>query len=313
MTDLHQAKAQLEEAKLAGDIGAEAKALSQVAELQVASNDLSRARASFAASAERYQEVGDVRNWERALTNAAVVLSRQAKWRDARLILERVLVSARSRHDRQSESDVVFNLSFVFLREGKAKASRNMARRSVELARESGDPLALGLALGNRGLAERALGDLPAALLSQAGAVEALRTLDAHREFAEALSNLGRVQQALGRDPEARASFEQSVDLLSHGRDVQALAGATLNLGTAQDPETSVQTFRAALELYRQCGDPYGEGIAQLNLGIRNIESEDASIREEGVRMVQEARRQLASLGAPESDLALEVLTRGAT
>ncbi len=207
------AMAGLQEAQSLADVAGNAyrrsSALYQLAWLQYT---LKNAPAALAASLTAYQE-GEAARSAYAMANARMVESAVMELLDrpARELaaMEEALAIARTSRSRVAESRALVNLSDIRLRRKQYTAALDLARRSLQLADASGDPVIAATAKANAGFALLALSRVPEGKRLIDEAVAQYERTGATAEIAELVGEYGRGLEHIGDYKGALALFHR--------------------------------------------------------------------------------------------------------
>lgn len=184
----------------------------------------------------------------------------------------------RRREDRRAASAILGVLAGVSRRLGRGVAALAYAQRSYELARETGDPTLLMLALGNLSQELTAWGRLEEAVES---VILSIGLMEKHgrtrsRNYAVALNTLGLLFMQLNQDAIAKQYFERALVLADETGDAPMQSMLQSNLGLLcwryREWDESLPRLRAALEIAHRIGDQPREGESSLNLARALIE-----------------------------------------
>jgi tetratricopeptide (TPR) repeat protein len=143
-------------------------------------------------------------------------------------------------------------------------------------ARHVGDTRAEGDALGNLGIAYRALQRFEEAIGCYQQSLTIFREADDRRTEGMALSSLGIAYAELQRFEEAIGCFQQSLAICREVGDPLGEGQALGNLGIAYRAlrrfEEAITCQQQSLTIFRETGDRRGEGMLLGNLGIAYAE-----------------------------------------
>jgi tetratricopeptide (TPR) repeat protein/transcriptional regulator with XRE-family HTH domain len=206
----------------------------------------------------------------RALTDLGDMQFLTDEYPEAAASLTRALELYRSLADRLGEASALTGLGTVQQATGDSPAATASLTRALELYRSLGDRLGEASALTTLGTVQQATGDSPAATTSLTGALELYRGLADRLGEASALTGLGAVQYLTGEYRPAAASLEQALDLYRCLGDRLGEASALTDLSTVQyltaEHAAAAASLARALDLYRDLGDRSGEAEALINL-----------------------------------------------
>jgi tetratricopeptide (TPR) repeat protein len=174
-------------------------------------------------------------------------------------------------------------LLFGFGEIGKAEA---VWGRLLEMAMRDGDEAMVARANNNFGVVYTVRWQRELALASYGRSVAAYQRLSYLRGLAQAHSNLGIIFREMDFLAESEQHFEQAVEYAradgSRDEEGRATVERALLLGYRRDLSLARATAERALGLWRDLGDPAGEGESQRVLGILAVvggEWDEASAR----------------------------------
>ena len=267
-------------ARLAGDRTGEARAGTDLGNMQVRLGRHGEAVAQFRRAVDLYQQVGDHSGQARGLNNIGVVEQRQGRHTVAAGHFRQALEHSRQAGDRIGEAWALNNLGTVAqLRGSWAEAVRDR-RRALELFRQAGDQIGQAEVLNNLGDLEQRQGQHAAALGHYRQALAGYQQAGSRVGEAWARSSLGDVHTLLGEPDRAAeqlcwalALFRELGDLdgepwvltglgdaaRAAGRPAEALRWHTTALTAALGVGSGHQEARAHIGLahaHRDLGDP---------------------------------------------------------
>jgi tetratricopeptide (TPR) repeat protein/transcriptional regulator with XRE-family HTH domain len=226
-----------EAAHAAGNQLAEARALTDLGDIQFLADEYPGATASLTRALQLYQELGD----------------------------------------RAGEAEALTRLAAVQQATGDSPAATASLTRALDLHRSLGDRLGEAGALTGLGAVQQATGDSPAATASLTRALELYQSLGDWSGEADALTGLGAVQFLTGEYRPAAAGLEQALDLYRRLGDRLGEANALTDLSTVQylhrGHTPAAAGLTRALGLYQDLGDPSGEVQAFLSLAEMTLGS----------------------------------------
>lgn len=165
----------------------------------------------------------------------------------------------------------------VALLQGDYDAGIDLSGRSLEAARETGDPKLIANGLSNLGAITLAAGDRPRARTLLEEAVELARTIDDTRIAALAINNLGDLALTEGDYGRARPLFDESLGLLRARGDTTNIARSLFNVGSTElmlgDTEGAAARYRESVAFGREAGDK--EDLAWCLLGLAGVAARD--------------------------------------
>ncbi len=255
--------AALDAAHVAGSQQAEARALTDLGDMQYLTDDYAAAAGSLARALELYRGLGD----------------------------------------RAGEARVLGALGSVQLATGTPSLAADCVLQALELYRGLGDRLGEARTLTDLGSVQHLTGDYPAAVASQERALALFRELGDGLGEANALSDLGTVQYLTGDYPAAMASQERALALYRELGDRLGEANALTDAGILRSltgsPAEAARCLTSALELYRDLGDRSGEAEALNNMGEVALAS---GKRGEALAHYGRARSIAATISAPREE-----------
>jgi tetratricopeptide (TPR) repeat protein len=136
---------------------------------------------------------------------------------DALLSVERSNAYFETVHEQRTIVANACNASFANLQLGNARAAKSLAETALVGAREIGMPVFEAGVLANLGNAERALGELDAAIEHLTAGIAVRRPIQDPRDFADDLADLTLAYAAAGRGGDALAT----------ARELQAIGAAS--------------------------------------------------------------------------------------
>jgi tetratricopeptide (TPR) repeat protein len=163
-------------------------------------------------------------------------------------------------------------MGLAYLDMGKAEVAAGYFEKALQLARETGNQMGEGAALGNLGNAYLSLGDARQAIGYYEQQIEITREIDDRRGEGAALGGLGIAYLNLGDARRAIGYYEQHLaiareigDRHSEGISLSNLGIAYKNLG---DMHRAIGYYEQTLVVVHEIGDRRGEGAVLSNLGI---------------------------------------------
>ena len=171
--------------------------------------DFDTALREFDLTLEAYESIGHQRGLATTHTNRTLLLMRLGLFEDALLSVERSNALFETVHEQRTIVANGVNASFVRLQLGDAPAAKELARSALGAAREIGFPVFEAAALANLGNAERALGELEAALEHMEAGIALRRPIQDPRDFVDDLADLALTYAQARRTREAFATAEE--------------------------------------------------------------------------------------------------------
>jgi DNA-binding SARP family transcriptional activator/tetratricopeptide (TPR) repeat protein len=224
--------------------------------------DFETALREFDLALAAYEAIGNTRGLAVTHTNRTVMLMRLGLFDDALVSIERSNALFAIANERRTIVANKVNESFVRLQRGDATRAKALADEALGIAREIGFPLFEAAALANVGNAERALGDLDAAIEHMEAGIAIRRPLQESRDFADDLADLTLAYAAARRDLDALAAAEEL-----HAIGLQSFDGA---LWPHYPRYALAEGFRrgGALERARESADRARAELAAFAEGI---------------------------------------------
>ena len=185
----------------------------------------------------------------------------------AQVTLERALDLFVALGDTEYESQVLGNLSTLYLTQGDPGRALALARRALTRCDEANLPFNRRLALGDMGAAALALGDTESARQWLEESLDIARQIADRTQEILGLGHLGWLAMREGRAPEAAERLSAAL-ALAEGIDSRA-EQSWLQAGLAQaqqlagNADLALAYARQALELAQAHGRPYDERLAQ--------------------------------------------------
>jgi CHAT domain-containing protein/tetratricopeptide (TPR) repeat protein len=200
-----------------GERRREAEMLFKVAETLRSLGRVGRAAEVFSQAAGVWgelgnREMGDLRLQVEALNEAGVLHEQIAQWREAQARYEKALAVAVEAESLRQQAAMLYNLGRFARQRGEARVGIGFLRRSIALARQTGDRELEAKALNSLGSAFMDLSDRQQALNAYDEALAICREIDG-QETGSVLNNLGDAYASLGEWEKAREYSEQSLEL----------------------------------------------------------------------------------------------------
>jgi|HubBroStandDraft_1064217.scaffolds.fasta_scaffold10694_4 tetratricopeptide (TPR) repeat protein/transcriptional regulator with XRE-family HTH domain len=267
----------LDSATSAGGKHAQAQALTDLGDVEMATRDYPAAAASLSKAITVYRELADRPGEAAALTELGAALYLTGENQAAAGHLVRALELYRDLGGLLGEAVVLSRLGSVRLVTGDYQAATAGLTRALELYRNLGDRLGEAHALNDLGAVRQATGAYAEARADLERALELYRDLGDRLGEANALLDLGNVQHATGDYPAAIAGLTRALDLYRDLDDRLGRANALHQLGAVRqatgDHGAAAGSQQQALDLYRQLGDRGGEADALIDLAEASLES----------------------------------------
>jgi DNA-binding SARP family transcriptional activator/Flp pilus assembly protein TadD len=253
-------------ARLTGDRGGEAAALTGLGTVCWRQGDHQRAVTYHKQALALFRELGDRDGEARALTNISIVDWRQGRYRQAADRHQEAVILFRQTGDPLGEARALSNLGIVLQRQGHYRDAAQCHHRALELFRGLGDRLGEGYARGNSGVVCSLQGDHQQAARHLRQSLAIFRDLGDRGGQATALSDLGASLCRQGHYQAAASHQRQAVELFRDIGDKSSEAEALNTLGetliAAGQHGQAYDHHSAALSLASQADDEYEQARA---------------------------------------------------
>jgi tetratricopeptide (TPR) repeat protein/transcriptional regulator with XRE-family HTH domain len=295
---LHQAA--LRAAADAGDQLAQARALTDLGDMQFLTDDYPAAEATLNRALQVYQSLGDRLGEARALTSLGAVQHVAGNSPAASASLTRALGLYQSLADVLGQASVLTSLGAIQQAVGDTPAAMTSLTRALELYAEAGSQLGQASALTELGTVQCATGELEAAARAEQQALGLYRRLGDRLGEAHALTSLGTLQYRAGDSPAAESSHSRALQLYRDLGDRSGEAEALNNIadmvrGTAQ-PSQARPYYQKALEVATSIAAQLEQARALEGLGMcRTLEGNSS----EGRTMLLQALTVYQRIGSP--------------
>jgi tetratricopeptide (TPR) repeat protein/transcriptional regulator with XRE-family HTH domain len=280
--------AAVDAAHAAGVRQTEARALTDLGDIQYLNDDCQAAAASLNRALQIFTELGDRLGQADALRELAAVLLAQNDHDGAIASLARVLDLYASLGDKLGTADALRELSAVQQASGNAQDVSASLGQALELYRELDDLLGQADTLNDLGAARMASGDYKSAAESQRQALELYRLLGDRLGEANALTDLGAAQHFSGAEQPARANFDRAFELFKNLNDQSSEAEALNNLGElalkSGDPSRARALHNQALGIATNVAAPGEQARAHEGVGRSYLLENETDQGEEAVR-----------------------------
>jgi predicted ATPase/DNA-binding SARP family transcriptional activator len=163
----------------------------------------------FELALNTYESIGHKRGLAITHTNRALLLMRLGLLREALRSIERSNAYFETVQEKRTIVANQVNESFVNLQLGDARAAKALASSALVAAREIAFPVFEAAALANLGNAERALGELEAAMEHMREGIGIRRPIQDVRDFADDLADLTLAYVSAGRRDDALATARE--------------------------------------------------------------------------------------------------------
>jgi DNA-binding SARP family transcriptional activator/Tfp pilus assembly protein PilF len=290
-------------ARDSGDLAAEARALSDLAVIDLRQSRFQQAETNLRQAFGLYRQTSDSAGQARALGNLGIALFQQGRYTEASDRDEQALAQYRKAGDRFGEARMLNNLGLLDLRMGRYERASDRLRQAGSLGAETSN-----WAIMSQSLVNLAHVDVRQGRYEQAG--DRLREAQAISDdtsnvamTAGGLVCLGLIDLREGRHEHAASRFRQALKLSREAGDRCGEAEALHGLGevfliTGQT-DRAIARYHAALDLASAIDDKYEQARALCGLA----DSHHAA--GEPVQAHHEWRQAVAlfsALGTPEAD-----------
>ena len=295
---LHQAAFQA--ARDAGNQLAEARALTDLGDMQFLTDDYPAAEATLTRALEVYRGLGDRLGEARALTSLGAVQHAAGDTPAAAASLTRALGLYQSLADRPGEASALTSLGAIQQAAGDTPAATASLTRALELYAEAGSQLGQASALTELGTVHYAAGELDAAISAEQQALGLYRRLGDRLGEGHALTSLGTLQYRTGDYQAAEASHTRALQLYRDLDDRSGEAEALNNIadtvrGTGH-PAQARPYYQKALEIATSIGAQLDQARALEGLGrCHALEGN----RSEGRKILSQALAVYQRIGSP--------------
>jgi tetratricopeptide (TPR) repeat protein/transcriptional regulator with XRE-family HTH domain len=295
---LHQAA--LEAAHAAGNQLAEARALTDLGDMQLLTDDYPEAAASLRRALDLYRGLDDRLGEASALTSLGAVQHAAGDSPAATASLSRALELYSSLADRLGEAGALTSLGAVQQATGDSPAATASLTRALELYRAAGDRLGEAGALTELGTVQYFAGEYSSAVTSQEQALELYRRLGERLGEANALTDLSIVQHLTGQQAAATASLTRALDLYRDLGDRSGEADALINIAemtlASATPAEARSYYERALDIAVRITAPSVEARALEGLGLCFL---GESSQEQGSGLLRKALSIYQRIGSP--------------
>lgn len=295
---LHEAAFQA--ARDAGNQLAEARALTDLGDMQFLTDDYPAAETTLTRALEVYRGLGDRLGEARALTSLGTVQHAAGDTPAATASLTRALGLYQSLGDRPGEASVLTRLGALEQATGGTPAATASLTRALELYAEVGSQLGQASALTELGTVHYAAGEVDAAISAEQQALGLYRRLGDRLGEGHALTSLGTLQYRTGDYQAAEASHTRALQLY---RDLDDRSGETEALNNIADtvrgtghPAQARPYYQKALEIATSIGAQLDQARALEGLGrCHALEGN----RSEGRKILGQALGVYQRIGSP--------------
>ena len=306
---LHQTA--LTAARQAGDRPGQARALTLLAEMQLATSDWAAAPATFQHALELYRDMGDRAGQATAINGLGRAHRATGAYRSAVACHQQALALCRDIGDRRGQAFALNDLGIIQHETGDYQSAATSHQQALELFRATGHQYGQSEALLDLGTVQRLTGDYPAAAATVQQAMALNRDLDDRYHRPYILAELGVLQRLAGDYPAAAASHQHALEEFSDLGDRSSQAIALNELGLVQqltgDYAAAAVSHQQALRQLRDVDDRPAQAEVLNSLGellcrtsatgqARNYHSQALAIARD-LGALQEEARALEGIG----------------
>jgi tetratricopeptide (TPR) repeat protein/transcriptional regulator with XRE-family HTH domain len=299
----------IEVAREIGTKQAEARALTDLGDMQYLTDDYQGAEASLRMALHMCTELEDRLGQADALRELGAVQLARGEHDAAGESLARALEKYMSLSDLIGEADALRELGAVQQARGRYQEATASLDRALALYRKLGDRLGEADALSDTGTVRLACGDYDGAARSQQEALGLYQVLGDRLGEANALTYLGTVQQMSGAHDDAKASLDQAVLLYQRLGDKSGEAEALNNLGElalrTTDHSQARDLHERALAIATRIAAPREQARAHEGIGRSYLAEGEAELGETSVRQAVQIYQQI---GSPHATRAAKLL-----
>ena len=295
---LHEAAFQA--ARDAGNQLAEARALTDLGDMQFLTDGYPAAERTLTRALEVYRGLGDRLGQARALTSLGAVQHAAGDTPAAAASLTRALGLYQSLADRLGEASALTSLGAIEQAAGDTPAATASLTRALELYAGAGSQLGQASALAELGTVHYAAGELDAAASAEQQALGLYRRLGDRLGEGHALTSLGTLQYRTGDYQAAEASHTRALQLYRDLDDRSGEAEALNNIadmvrGTAH-PAQARSYYQKALEIATSIAAQREQARALEGLGLCHALEGN---RSEGRKILSQALDVYQRIGSP--------------
>jgi tetratricopeptide (TPR) repeat protein/transcriptional regulator with XRE-family HTH domain len=295
---LHQAAFQA--ARDAGNQLAEARALTDLGDMQFLTDDYPAAERTLTRALEMYRGLGDRAGEARALASLGAVQHAAGDTPAAAASLTRALGLYQSLADRLGEAGALTSLGAIQHAAGDTPAATASLTRALELYTEEGSQPGQASALTELGTVHYTAGELDAATRDGQQALGLYRRLGDRLGEGHALTSLGTLQYRTGDYQAAEASHTRALQLYRDLDDRSGEAEALNNIadmvrGTAH-PAQARPYYQKALEIATSIAAQLEQARALEGLGLCHALEGN---RTEGRKILSQALAVYQRIGSP--------------
>lgn len=273
-----------------GDVWLEAYAVGNLGILELGRRGAQAALPHLRSALELFRAVGDVMFEVGFLNNYAMAMGEAGSTGEAVALLEEAMEKASRVGDRSGHALSRVNLGCFLLDAGRASEAREHLEEAVRMGQHLGMRMLEGVALGERGRAQMALGALTGARVSLSAAIGLLEQVSRWHAL-RFTAHLSAVRAALGDLNGARdglAVLESLGELREDAvlRELTALVRAGTDLAEARSAPGSEQSRRALalarMRLARARNAPAEAASSDLREALRSFERGVLELEEAG-------------------------------
>ena len=267
---LHQTA--LQAARHLSDPHAEARALTDLGDVQYLTGNHAGAEISLTLAVELAGQLGDQRGEAAALVEFGILRQNSGDLATAEASLTRALDLSAAHGDQLGQANALNNLGAVQFKTSKFTAAADGQEQALKIYRSLGDERGEASALNGLGGVQQAIGEYTAAAESLAQAVKLYHTLGDRIGEAYATGNLGAVQCIMRDWPAASDNLTRALELYHDLGSKSGEADMLTNLGALHrrtgDYVSATARLTEAIELYGDLTDPFAEANALSELGV---------------------------------------------
>ena len=302
-------RAALEAAHDAGNQLAEARALTDLGDMQFLTDDYPAAAASLAQALGEYRGLGDRLGEATALTSLGAIQDATGDTPAATASLARALDLYRGLGDQAGEASALTSLGAIQHATGDTPAATASLTRALVLYQELGNQLGQASALTELGTVQCVTGDHQAAAATQEKALTLYRRLGDRLGEAGALTSLGAVQCLTGRYQAAEASHTRALqlyrDLDDRSGEAEALSNIADMVLASAAPAEARPYYEQALAIAARITAQREEARALEGLGLFHLRDGHP---EQGRELLGQALAVYQRIGSPLAEKVKDML-----
>jgi tetratricopeptide (TPR) repeat protein len=284
----------------AGNQLAEARALTDLGDMQFLTDDYPAATASLTQALDLYRRLGDRLGEASALTSLGTVQHATGDYPAATASLIRALDLYQSLGDQLGEAGALTELGAVQHATGDSAAATAALTRALGLYHDLGSQLGQASALAGLGTVHYAAGDHHAAAASHEQALDLYRRLGDRLGEASALTSLGTVQYLTGQYQAAEASHTRALklyrDLDDRSGEAEALNNIADMIRTTTAPATARPYYERALALATAIAAQGEQARALEGIGLCHLQDGNP---QKGQELLHRALAVYQRIGSP--------------